>query len=177
MANGAMGKSEAMAISDDLGGDPACWAHLVDTEGPGDLATREDLELLVRSFYRQAAQDELLGPVFEAADVDWAAHIPKLVDFWAWQLFGQRGYEGHPLLAHRPLQATTPFRPAHYARWLELFVDTVDEWFAGPVADIAKLKAEKMARALQRLMAGASEPGDRPVAVTFTGPPGRTPDA
>lgn len=32
-----------------------------------DITTRDDIDLLVRSFYRYAAMDELLGPIFEAA--------------------------------------------------------------------------------------------------------------
>ncbi|MCB1014833.1 MAG: group III truncated hemoglobin [Acidimicrobiales bacterium] len=155
----------------DRGGDPACWAHVVGEDPRGDLRGGADLELLVRSFYRQAAADDLLGPVFAAAEVDWAAHIPKLVDFWAWQLFGERGYEGNPLLAHRPAHAATPFRPEHFARWLELFEDTVDEWFTGPVADAAKLKAAKMARALERLLAGVESRGDAPISVPVVRPP------
>ena len=159
------------------GGDPACWAHLVDEgQPPGrDLSDRADVEVLVRSFYRQAASDDLLGPVFEAALVDWAGHIPKLVDFWAGQLLGERCYEGNPLQAHRPLQAQTPFRPAHYARWLALFEDTVDEWFAGPTADLAKVKARKMANALERLMDGVHERGDVSIAVTLAAPAGGSP--
>src|SRR6187401_2895676 len=98
--------------SPELGGDPACWAHRFDDEPRPDIRGREDLELLVRSFYRQAATDDLLGPVFAAADVDWAEHIPKVTAFWAWQLFGERGYDGNPLQAHRPLQVATPFTPA-----------------------------------------------------------------
>ena len=41
-----------------FGGDPACWAHLDDRH---DLATRRDVELLMRTFYRAAAMDDLLG--------------------------------------------------------------------------------------------------------------------
>lgn len=159
----------------DQGGDPACWAHLVGEDPRGDLRGREDLELLVRSFYRQAATDDLLGPVFEAAEVDWAGHIPKLVDFWAWQLFGERGYEGNPLLAHRPVHELRPFSHAHYERWLELFEATVDEWFTGPVADTAKLKAAKMARALERLLAGVHERGDVPLTPTLVARGGARP--
>lgn len=151
------------------GGDPACWAHLLgEDEAPSrDLSDRADLEVLVRSFYRQAATDDLLGPVFEAAQVDWAGHIPKLVEFWAGQLFGERGYDGNPLQAHRPLQADTPFRPEHYERWLALFEDTVDDWFVGPTADLAKTKARKMAHALERLMDGVHDRGDVPITPTF----------
>jgi hemoglobin len=136
----------------------------------GDLRDADDVEELVRAFYRRAATDGLLGPVFEAAGVDWSAHIPKLVEFWSWQLFGTPGYEGHPLLAHRPLQAATPFRDAHYARWLEIFDDTVDERFAGPLAEAAKARAAKMATALRRLLADC--PADLPATPGETGEAG-----
>ena len=164
------------------GGDPACWAHLFDEEVDGadvparpDLIGREGIEVLVRSFYRQAAMDERLGPVFIAADVDWPAHIATLIDFWSWQLFGERGYEGNPLLAHRPLQAATPFTPAHYERWLELFDETVDDNFRGPMADTAKLRAAKMAAALERLMDGVTAEGDVPIDVTVVRPAHESP--
>ena len=44
-----------------------------------DLVDRVDIDRLVRDFYRDAAMDDLLGPVFEAADVDWNVHIATLV--------------------------------------------------------------------------------------------------
>jgi hemoglobin len=138
--------------------------------GVVDLSSRDDIERMVRNFYRQAAMDELLGPVFAAADVDWPSHIATLTDFWAWQLFGARGYEGNPLRAHEPVHACTPFAPAHYQRWLELFCDTVDADFGGPVADKAKLRGSKMADALRRLLAGASERGGAPTELTWTAP-------
>jgi truncated hemoglobin YjbI len=55
-----------------------------------DLQDRGDIERLVVAFYRYAAMDELLGPVFAAAHVDWPGHIDTLTDFWAWQLLGER---------------------------------------------------------------------------------------
>jgi hemoglobin len=127
-----------------------------------DLRTREDIEVLVRSFYRQVAMDELLGPVFDVAGVDWSVHIPKLVDFWAWQLLGEPVYARNPLLAHAPVHAVTPFRPEHYDRWLDLFETTLDEHFAGPTADVAARRARKMAAALARLLEGEHSPGDGP---------------
>ncbi len=146
----------------ELGGDPACWAHL---HGRRDLATRHDVELLVRTFYRAAAMDDVLGPVFETARVDWPSHLATVTDFWMWQLFGVRGYEGNPLVAHRPAHAATPFTDAHFARWLELFTETVDELFEGPTADLARARATKMAHALQRLLRGESAPGTEPIEV------------
>ncbi len=146
----------------DEGGDPACWAHLFETP-ESDIADRDDVEHFVRDFYRQAAMDDVLGPVFAATEMNWNAHIETLVDFWSWQLFGQRGYVGNPLRAHEPANARTPFGAEHYARWLELFEGTVDNLFAGPVADLAKARARKMATALSRLLTGVSDVGDTPV--------------
>lgn len=127
-----------------------------------DLACRADVERLVVAFYRDAAMDELLGPVFEAAHVDWPGHIETITDFWAWQLLGERGYEGNPLRAHEPVHVRTPFSDAHDERWLDLFTTTVDEQFVGPTAETAKGRAEKMAHAMRRLLSGqhgaAAEP-------------------
>ena len=43
-----------------------------------DLRSRDDVERLVRSFYRDAAMDDRLGPIFAAARVDWPSHIDRL---------------------------------------------------------------------------------------------------
>ena len=128
-----------------------------------DLADRTDIELLVRSFYRYAAMDELLGPIFSAAHVDWPSHIDTLTDFWAWQLLGERGYVGNPLRAHEPIHARTPFSDAHFERWLEMFAGTVDEHFRGPTAEMAKARAARMAHALRRLLAGQHADPSTPI--------------
>jgi hemoglobin len=118
---------------------------------------------LVRNFYRDAAMDDMLGPVFEAAHVNWNAHVATLIDFWAWQLLGEPGYEGQPLRAHEPVHARTPLSHAMYERWVELFCDTIDISFQGPHAEIAKGRGRKMAAAMERLLAGVSADGDDPV--------------
>jgi hemoglobin len=154
-------------VTFDEGGEPACWAHLF--PGPRhDIVDRDDVQWLVVEFYRAAAMDDLLGPIFEAAHVDWSVHIPKLVDFWSWQLFGEPRYEGNPLRAHEPSHARTPFRREHYERWLELFGETVDTAFEGATADFAKERAHRMARALRRLLAGQSAPGDESIEVRLS---------
>jgi hemoglobin len=152
----------------DAGGEAACSAHLFDVDRD-DLRTRTDVERLVRDFYRKVAMDDLLGPIFAAARVDWSLHIPKLTDFWAWQLLGQRGYEGNPLRAHEPVHAATPFDDAHFERWLDLFEETVDELFAGPTAELAKGRARRMASSMRRLLSGVSAPGDVAVEAPWVG--------
>lgn len=128
----------------------------------GDIDDRDDIEMLVRSFYRDAATDDLLGPIFEAAHVDWPSHIATLTDFWSWQLLGERGYDGNPLRAHEPVHARCPFADAHFERWLDLFTATVDGHFTGPTAETAKQRAGKMARALARLLRGVHSAGHEP---------------
>lgn len=132
-----------------------------------DLCSREDVEELVRAFYRQVATDDLLGPIFEGMAVDWPSHLNTLSDFWSWQLLGLPGYDGNPLCAHEPVHDRFPFVPEHYERWLELFVVTVDDGFAGPVAEMAKGRAVRMAHAMQRLLGGRHGRASEPIAVTL----------
>lgn len=163
-------RTAAPTTARDEGGEAPCMAHLF-AEPVDDIRDRDDVERLVRDFYRQAAMDDVLGPVFEAAAIDWGAHIATLTDFWSWQLLGERGYEGNPLRAHAPVHQLVPFTEAHYARWLELFEGTVDALFAGPVAEVAKGRGRKMAVALARLLDGVSAAGDAPGEVVFTTAP------
>ena len=44
-----------------------------------------------------------------------------------------------------------PFGDAELARWLELWEETVDEWFVGEIADLAKHRAHLAARAIGTL--------------------------
>jgi hemoglobin len=129
-------------------------ASLAGRDVTRDIEGVEDLEELVRAFYRDVAMDDVLGPVFSAAGVDWSAHIPKLVDFWTWQLFGERVYVGQPMQAHVGAHRRTPFADRHYERWLDLFTVTVDDRFAGPVAELAKARAHKVASSMRRFLAG-----------------------
>jgi truncated hemoglobin YjbI len=85
----------------------------------GSLA---DIEELVRSFYRGVAMDDVLGPVFRDAGVDWSAHLPKM-EFWTWPLFSEL-YQGQPLRAHEAAHRRTPFTNRHCEQWLELFTAT-----------------------------------------------------
>ncbi len=50
-------------------------------------------------------------------------------------------------------------------------MDTIDNLFAGPVAELAKARARKMATALQRLLDGVSDAGDAPIDAMWTTSP------
>ena len=159
-------------ITHDEGGAPPCWSHLFENVH-GDIVDRDDIDLLVRNFYRDAAMDDLLGRVFEAAHVNWNAHVATLIDFWAWQLLGEPGYEGQPLRAHEPVHARTPLSHSHYERWVQLFCDTIDTSFCGPRAEVAKGRGRKMASAMERLLSGVSASGMAPIEPLWRGADGQ----
>ena len=120
-----------------------------------DLDTRTRIHDLVVDFYREVAMDDLLGPVFgEVAEVDWAEHIPKLIDYWCRVLIRQPGYDGYILRAHQRVAALEPFGAELFDRWFRLFVDAVDRQWRGPMADRAKHHAAQIAAMLSRQVAG-----------------------
>jgi len=111
-----------------------------------DITTEADVEQMVRSFYGAVVQDELLGPIFTTvANVDWSTHIPKLSLFWCRNLFGTPGYQGNALRAHRAIHEQSPFQLEHFARWLDIFDDTIDANWRGPNAERAKSFARRVA--------------------------------
>jgi hemoglobin len=117
-----------------------------------DIATVEDVELLVRRFYQAVIPDPVLGPIFHAMGVDWGVHIPKLVDFWSGRLLGLPGYEGNVAGAHLAVFERRPFGGQETARWLELWHETLDEVFAGPTVERAKARAAGAAEAITRVV-------------------------
>lgn len=107
-----------------------------------DIATIQDVQLMVDTFYEKVQQDQLLGPIFESRiQGQWPKHLERMYRFWSTILLGAQTYSGTPFAPH----ATMPLEQHHFDRWLDLFNDTVDSFFAGPVADEAKWRANKMA--------------------------------
>mgnify|MGYP002681962698 FL=1 len=112
-----------------------------------DLDSPEEIAEMVRRFYQDVAQDDLLGPMFnDVAQVDWAEHLPKLAAFWCRALLGLPGYQGNPFRAHTLVHAQEPFTPAHFQRWLELFTDTIEFGWSGPNCNRALTLAHNVAR-------------------------------
>jgi len=112
-----------------------------------DLDTPDQVAEMVRRFYQDVAQDDLLGPMFnDVAQVDWSEHLPKLTAFWSRALLGIEGYSGNPFRAHALINARSPFTVAHFERWLQLFADTVELGWTGPNADRALALARNVAR-------------------------------
>ena len=73
-----------------------------------DIRDKQDVVLMVNSFYDLVKKDELLGPIFnDIAQVDWESHLPKMYQFWESILFGAATYQGRPF----PKHAVVPISP------------------------------------------------------------------
>ena len=116
-----------------------------------DIAEVEDVALVVRRFYQAAIPDPLLGHLFIAGGIEWDSHIPLITSFWARELLGTPGYVGNVAGAHVPVMEEPTFDEDALDRWVELFAETVDEDFAGPVAERAKARAAEVAHVLGAL--------------------------
>lgn len=116
-----------------------------------DIATRADVERLVRAFYAKAMSDPIIGWLFtDIARLDLEAHIPQIASFWETVLLGVKSYTGTPFEPHARLHAKANLRAGHFGRWLALWTETVDELFAGEHAELAKAHALRVAQAFHR---------------------------
>lgn len=99
-----------------------------------DINNIDDIRLFVDEFYAKVRIDDLIGAVFMEVISDWQPHLDKMYAFWNAVLFGVGGFKGNPFAKHAPL----PIEQEHFDRWLELFYETIDTHFEGPVADDSK---------------------------------------
>ncbi|WP_298533306.1 group III truncated hemoglobin [uncultured Algibacter sp.] len=115
-----------------------------------DIETREDVFLLVTSFYDKVRNDDVLGPFFNNLIADWDSHITKLTTFWESSLFMTRKlehkYQGDPLAAHVKVDKDNNqcITELHFGLWLNLWFQTIDDLFVGEYAENAKRRARKM---------------------------------
>ncbi len=115
-----------------------------------DIKTRDDVYLLVSAFYEKVRSDKTLGPFFNTTIKDWDAHLEHLTTFWETSLFMTRKlekkYYGNPLEAH--VKVDEKFNHTidnlHFGLWLNLWFETIDEFYKGEIADNAKRRARKM---------------------------------
>lgn len=116
-----------------------------------DIGTREDIALLVETFYTRAFADPVLGPIFvDVVQLDLEAHMPIMCDFWEGILLGVQKYPGGMMMVHFQVHQKVTLEPHHFQRWLDYWVETVDDLFAGERAAFAKLHAGRVAVAMSQ---------------------------
>ena len=127
-----------------------------------DVQSRADVATIVDNFYAKATQDPQIGYLFEGLDL--MNHLPTIHDFWENILWRTGAYQGGMMYKHLMLNAKKPLQAEHVQRWLELFIGTIDEHFAGPNAETMKQFARSVANTIysrvsqQNLMASLDAP-------------------
>ena len=115
-----------------------------------DISSREDIKLLVDSFYEKVRRDQEIGYLFnDVAKVNWEHHLPRMYDFWENVIFQTGNFAGNPMVAHARLHKQSPLSEAHFSRWKQLFFETLDEHFEGKNASLTKERAHSIATVMQ----------------------------
>ncbi|PZX51110.1 hemoglobin [Algoriphagus ratkowskyi] len=117
-----------------------------------DISSRKEVDFLIRRFYDQVRQHDVLGPIFNDVIKDWDTHLIHLSDFWEMILLqsGPGAGKFNPVKVHRQVdaQVDNSIEQAHFGNWLELWFQTLDKYFEGENANYAKEHARRMAHML-----------------------------
>mgnify|MGYP002637718955 CR=1 FL=1 len=118
-----------------------------------DLKSREDVQLMVRTFYENVFEDVMLAPIFiSVLGNNMDAHYSKMADFWEDQIFGSFKFEGNPMKVHIELSERFSIDSDLFDIWLNLFNLNVDQLFVGENAEKAKEQAGNIAMVMRLKM-------------------------
>ena len=103
---------------------------------------------VLADFYAKVRSDSLLGPIFgrAIADDQWPHHLAVIHDFWSSMLLGTGRYAGRPMPKHLGLP---DLDDTHFARWLQLFRETVERLCPAEVATLFVDRAERIAHSFR----------------------------
>jgi hemoglobin len=113
-----------------------------------DIETEEDISFWLHKFYEKLLADPVTAPKFE--DLDLAAHMPKLVQFWAFVLLDKPGYTTNVFERHSHLN----LEKEHFDVWLQHFRETTEQLFAGEKAEMAKQRVTLLATTFMHKISG-----------------------
>lgn len=115
-----------------------------------DIQNREDLHLIMRTFYSKLLQDSSIEYLFtEIAKINLEPHLLELVDFWEDILFDKNNYKKNVLQIHLDLHQKSNFSTEQFTTWLNYFNLSVDEHFSGKIAEQMKTRALSIATVMQ----------------------------
>ena len=115
-----------------------------------ELSSREDVKLMVDTFYEKVRVNPTLGYIFnEVAKVNWEHHLPVMYSFWSSMMFGEQSYSSNPMSVHIALNKKTPLTENEFSEWIKIFTENVDEHFEGEKAEEIKSRAINIARLMQ----------------------------
>jgi hemoglobin len=81
------------------------------------IGGQEGIARLLRHFYADVRQHQVIGPIFNERIKDWPAHLFKIGEFWARVTGGPSNYAGQMPAKHLSLDLD----PRHFVAWLELW--------------------------------------------------------
>lgn len=123
-----------------------------------DISCRNDIVLLVDTFYKKVKEDKTIGFIFnDIAKVNWEKHLPIMYTFWENAIFFTGSYSGNPVKVHTLLNHKIPLTNEHFFQWNVLFTNTVNELFEGEKAELAKQRAFSIILVLQNKIAQANK--------------------
>lgn len=100
------------------------------------IENKEDIGLLVNTFYTKVLANKILAPFFQ--NLDFEHHMPKMIHFWSFILLDEEGYKTNMTEVHSRMKLT----PELFDTWVNLFCETVDSLFNGEKAELAKQRAQ-----------------------------------
>ncbi len=119
-----------------------------------DISSKQDIKLLVDSFYKKIIPDPNMGFIFtDVAKISWDVHIINMYSFWNTVLLGEDSYKGNPMIKHLELNDKVPLTNEHFNRWLQLWEETINENFNGEKANEAVIRAKNIAAAVESKIA------------------------
>lgn len=122
-----------------------------------DIKNSTDIQWMVDHFYDKIKEDRVVGFIFtEVMQVNWQKHLPIMYAFWENALFYTGGYNGNAIKKHISMSRFIPLQKKYFTRWLQLFNQTVDEYFEGEKASLAKQRAHSIATIMQIKIAEAA---------------------
>lgn len=115
-----------------------------------DIQTREDLHLVMSSFYDKLLSDGKINFIFtEVAKIDLKPHLIDLVDFWEQMLFDTGDYRKNVLQIHLDINQKIKLSEEHFTIWLKYFNATIDKNFSGQIAENMKTRALSIATVMK----------------------------
>ena len=97
-----------------------------------DIASKNDIERIVRAQYACLLEDSFTAPVF--AHLDLEEHLPRIFTFWSFVLdidAGNNPYRGSAFEPHTKLGLTA----THFTKWLACLHTAIHNDYEGPNAE------------------------------------------
>lgn len=118
------------------------------------IGGRPALLHLLKHFYADVRQHQVIGPIFAAHVDNWPAHLEKIADFWSGVTGGPANYSGPMPFKHVPLD----LEECHFEAWLGLWGRHCRIWLTAPEAAQLTLAAETIGQRLRHIIAVHTPP-------------------